>query len=105
MSKLREDGYSEVVHWQKNTFTVPFGKAGKEFALEVSRLLRAYIDGTAHESIPLKASTALFALLYRNLLITRNKRITLFAWRNAYLVGRKEILLNCFGRDAQFSLG
>ena len=63
MLKLMEDAYSEVVHWQKNTFTVPFGKAGKEFVLELSRLLRAYTDGTALESIALMASTALSALL------------------------------------------
>ena len=48
-----EDGFSEVVHWQINTFTVPLGKAGKDFVFEVSRLLRAYADGTALESMDL----------------------------------------------------
>ena len=43
--------YSELVHWQKNTFTFPVGKAGKEFVLEVNRLLRAYADGRELESI------------------------------------------------------
>ena len=57
------DPYSEVVHWQKNTFNVPFGKAGKGFVLELSRLLRAYADGSALESIALKASTVLSVLL------------------------------------------
>ena len=51
MLKSIEDAYSEVVHWQKNTFNVPFGKAGKGFVLELSRLLRAYADGSALESI------------------------------------------------------
>ena len=59
MLKFREDGYSEVLHWQKNTFTVLLGKAGKGFVFELSRLHRAYADGTALESISLMASTAL----------------------------------------------
>ena len=58
MLKSMEDAYSGVVQWQKNTFTVPFGKAGKEYVLELSRLLRAYADETALESIALMASTA-----------------------------------------------
>ena len=58
-----EDAYSEVVHWQKNTFTVPFGKAGKGFVFELSRLLWAYTDGRALESTALMASTALSVLL------------------------------------------
>ena len=63
MLKSMENAYSEVVHWQKNTFTVPFGKAGKEFVFELSRLLRAYADGSALESIALMASTVLSVLL------------------------------------------
>ena len=58
-----ENGYSEVVHWQKNTFTVPFGKSVKEFVFELCRLLRAYADGISLESIALKTSTALSVLL------------------------------------------
>ena len=46
MLKLMEGAYSEVVHWQKNTFTVPFVKGGKEFVFELWRWLRAYADGT-----------------------------------------------------------
>ena len=63
MLKSMEDAYSEVVHWQKNTFIVPFGKAGKEFVFELSRLLRAYADGSALESIALMACTVLSVLL------------------------------------------
>ena len=63
MLKLMEDAYSEVFHWQKNIFTVPFSKAGKEFVFELSRLHRACADGTALESIALMASTALSVLL------------------------------------------
>ena len=63
MLKSLEDAYSEVVHWQNNTFTVPFGKAGKELVFELSRLLRAYADGSALESIALTDSTVLSVLL------------------------------------------
>ena len=80
-----EEAYSEVVHWQKNTFTLHFGKPGKEFVFEMRRLLRAYADGTALESIALMASTALCVLLLQKLFITQNKKITLLAWRDAYL--------------------
>ena len=31
--KLMEDGYSEVVHWQKNTVTVPFARLGRSLCL------------------------------------------------------------------------
>ena len=41
----------------------PFGKAGKGFVLKLSRLLTAYAEGSALESIALKASTVLFVLL------------------------------------------
>ena len=30
--------YDEVVHWKRNLFVVPFGKAGKEFVQELTRL-------------------------------------------------------------------
>ena len=63
MLKLIEDAYTEVVHWQKHTVTVPFGKARKELLFELSRLLRAYADGTALVSIALVARTALSVLL------------------------------------------
>ena len=55
--------YTEVVHWQKNTFTVAFDTAGRKFVFELSELLRAYTDGTVLESIALMASTALFFYL------------------------------------------
>ena len=63
MLKLMEDAYSEVVHWEKNAFTVPFDNTGEEFVLQLSRLLRAYADGTALESIALMANTVLSVLL------------------------------------------
>lgn len=58
-----EEAYSEVVHWRMNSFRIPFGKAGKGFVQEMSRLLRAYADGSALEAIALKACSVMPALL------------------------------------------
>ena len=55
--------YAEIVHWRRNVFNVPSGKAGREFCGELARLLQCYSDGTAQESIALKAAMTLPALL------------------------------------------
>ena len=55
--------YNEVVHWRRNIFKVPSGKAGKSFVRELSRLFRAYAEGTALESVALTAAMTLPSLL------------------------------------------
>ena len=55
--------FDEVVHWRRNIFSVPCGNAGKGFVSELSHLFRAYAEGSALESIALKASTVMSALL------------------------------------------
>lgn len=50
------DCYNVVVHWVRNLFKVPFGKAGKGFVQELSRLIRSYSDNSALESVAIKAS-------------------------------------------------
>ena len=99
-----EGGYSEVVHWQKNTFTVPFGKAEKEFVFELSKLLRAYADGTIFESIAFLVITTLSLLFLQKPFHHSKQKDHLACWGDACLVGREKILLSCCGRDAQFSL-
>ena len=49
--------YNEVVLWRRNIFPVPYGKAGNTFVSELSRLFRAYAEGSALECIALKAIT------------------------------------------------
>ena len=61
--KSMDETYAEVVHWRKNAFRVPFGNAGKGFVSELSRLFRAYADGSALEAIALKACTVMPILL------------------------------------------
>ena len=58
-----DEAYSEVVHWQNNIFNVPLENAGKSFVAELSRLYRAYADGSALEAIALKACTVMSVLL------------------------------------------
>ena len=55
--------YSEVVHWRRNCFTVPLGKAGREFVSELSRLYLAFATASSLESIALKAAVVLPILL------------------------------------------
>ena len=47
--------YAEVVHWKRNLFKVPSGKVGSSFVKELTRLIRAYADSSALESVALKA--------------------------------------------------
>ena len=58
-----DEAYSEVVHWRKNTFLAPYGNAGKSFVSELSRLYKAYADGSALEAVALKACTVMSILL------------------------------------------
>ena len=55
--------YAEVVHWKKNTFTIPVGSTGMGFVLELSKLLRAYAESSALEGIALKAYTVMSTVL------------------------------------------
>ena len=55
--------YNEVVHWRRNIFAVPSWKAGKTFIREMAKLYRAYAEGTALETVALKATTILPILL------------------------------------------
>ena len=60
---LISTAYSEVVHWRRNVFMLPSGKAGKSFIRELSTLYQAYADATALECVALKACTVMQCLL------------------------------------------
>ena len=47
--------YQEIIHWQKNLFSVPYGKSGKQFVAEIARLIRAYAERSCLESVALSA--------------------------------------------------
>ena len=54
--------YAEIVHWRKNSFKVPFGKAGKDFVSELASLFRAFAEQSSLESVAFK-SVIVFAIL------------------------------------------
>ena len=47
--------YCEVRHWIRNSFVVPRSSAGRAFVSELARLFRSVGEGSALESIALKA--------------------------------------------------
>ena len=55
--------YNEVVHWKRNLFSAPHGKAGTAFVDELSKLYRSYGEGSATESIALSEVMVMPALL------------------------------------------
>ena len=55
--------YKEIVHWKRNIFKVPLGRAGKSFIRELVRLFQAYADASALESVALQAAMIMPALL------------------------------------------
>ena len=58
--------YAETIHWRRNTFPVPCGSSGKSFVRELASLFRDYAEGSAQESIALKAiSVSCILLLQR----------------------------------------
>jgi len=38
------DAYDEVIHWCRNIFSVPVGKAGTQFVRELARLFQSFAD-------------------------------------------------------------
>ncbi len=52
-----------MVHWRINNFKVPWGKVGKEFVHELSRLFSAFASASSMESIALRAAIVLPILL------------------------------------------
>ena len=55
--------YDEVIHWRRNLFSVPVGRAGTRFVHELARLFQSFADGSALEGVALKAAMLLPILL------------------------------------------
>ena len=82
--KLMDEAYSEAVHWCRNIFKIPFGKAGKDFASELSRLYLAYADCSSLEATALKVCT----VRCRSHSALLSKKSTPHALRDAWQSGR-----------------
>ena len=52
-----------MIHWRKNLFLVPIGKAGKVFVSELARLFQVYADCSSLEPVALEATTTMAILL------------------------------------------
>ncbi len=71
---LLDTCYTEVVQWRRNIFKVPSGKAGKDFVVELTRLLRGYTDGSTLECVALKAAMVMPPLLLQKTCKTTKSR-------------------------------
>ena len=64
--------YKEIVHWRRNIFMIPSGPSGKEFILEITTVLTAFVERYSLEPIALQAVMTMPALLLQKL-HTRSK--------------------------------
>ena len=55
--------YSEVIHWKRNVFRIPSGKAGKAFVSEMAKLFQAFAKENRIDSFALIAAVVLPHLL------------------------------------------
>lgn len=60
---LLDQVYDEIVHWRRNIFSLPTGRSGKMFVMELSRLFNAYYPGSSLEGVALKAAMTLPILI------------------------------------------
>ena len=54
-TKELNESFEMAVHWKRNIFRVPQGNIGKQFVDDLARLYAAFADGSALESVSLKA--------------------------------------------------
>ena len=57
------DAYDEAIHWRRNVFPVPVGKAGTYFVRELAGLFQSFADCSALEGFALKAAMLMPILL------------------------------------------
>ena len=58
-----KSAYLEVVQWRPNIFAIPLGAAGKKFVEESTRLVQAFAEGSALESVSFLALMLMPSLL------------------------------------------
>ena len=77
-----DSAYQEVVHWKKSNFEVPRGSVGKQFVSELALVFRAVGEGSALESVAVKAVFLHVVCCCRSLLVPLNLRNTPPCWNN-----------------------
>ena len=86
--------YDEIVHWKRNLFKTPSGKAGRMFAQELARLFIAYAESSALENISLKAAMVMPTLLLQKPHQRSKLRTHLERRLNLWSQGNLEDLMN-----------
>ena len=103
--KLMEDGYTLKLCIGRRIHSLsPWAKLGRSLCVRWADCSGPTPIEQHLSQLPRWPALHYLSCSYINLFITWSKKITLLAWRDAYLGGKKEILLSCCGRDAQFSL-
>ena len=71
---LLDSVYQEVIHWKRNSFSIPRGNSGKAFVNELARLFSAFANGSALERVAFKATIVLpLLVLQKPLWISKPK--------------------------------
>ena len=65
-TKELNESFEMAVHWKRNIFRVPQANIGKPFVDELARLYVAFANGSALESVSLKAAIVMPHRSYRN---------------------------------------
>ena len=95
--------FDEVVHWRRNIFSVLSGNEGKGCVSELLHLFRAYMESTTLESIALKASTMMLALLLQNCIASSSQfsdHITFL--KEDFVIGSQKTLPTCCRKVKRF---
>ena len=98
-----ESAYTEAVHWQRNIFMIPSGKAGKDYVKEQARLFSAYADGTPLEQVALKATRLCHCCCSRSHTPHPRPRSMSAAWRDDCVFGPQETSRSWCEREKSFS--
>ena len=105
MLKLKEDGYILKLSIGRKTHSLSnWGKLGQNLCLRWADWSGPTLMEEHLSQLPRWPALHYLSCSYINIFITRNKKIILLAWRNAYLVGSKGKFLSCCLSNAQFNL-
>ena len=104
-SQALDLAYLEVAHWRKNCFDVPRGLVGKQFVSELARLFRTVGEGSALESVALKAIFLLASCYYRSHLALQNLKIILVTYNVVCSFGTRVILVGSLRNVVQYRVG
>ena len=98
------DAYETVVHWRRNSFLIPSGKAGIGFVMELARLYQAYADDSALHSIAFTACCVFQVLLLQKPHAKSKSRSMWPAWNVVFSYGIMVIFLHYLMKESVFRI-